>query len=146
MPTNDPKWETVNSNNTWHDNKIYVGDPIVPQTISPPQTTISPNVYPVSSPYVPGQGQHDHSLSNFNMEEFQRLHGQLDELHTDDDRIEDLIEMLEVQPTDQRPCASTFEIKGVRYSLFDILHAQMKFMFRMNILLIHRQLGRQDEE
>ena len=61
----------------------------------------------------------------------------------EDDSLEYLIEMLELDESSTGLC---LEVNGKKYSLTDILHAQMKYMVRLNVLLVHRQLGRANAE
>lgn len=119
------------SNVTIPDNySNYTGDPIVAPSVAPYRQQIYGNQYPAhyQDPVTSYQNPFEQGPSV---------------LEVTDPVLEDLIEMLEVEPNMQ---GFGIVVNGARYSLLDILHAQMKFMFRMNILLIHRQLGRNDAE
>lgn len=134
MATNgDPKFTQVNTTNTngvWgQGNAHYVGDPI-PANGYP--NIFSPNTYqasPLGPPWIPSAEDLIHQT-----------------VSVDDPALNNLIEMLELEPSEDLTTGLCLEINGARYSLLDILHAQMQFMFRMNILLIHRQLGRANED
>lgn len=129
MATNgDPKFTTTNTNGVWH-NHNYIGDPPVGNTYP---NVFAPNTYqpaPIGPPWIPAAEDLIHKT-----------------VKVDDPALDSLIEMLELEPSDDLTTGLCLEINGIRYSLLDILHAQMQFMFRMNILLIHRQLGRANED
>lgn len=118
---------TNNTGDHWN-NKYYVGDP--PYAPDTGQTAIKPGSYqvyggsPPATPIFPGQ---------------------MDVIIVDDPHLIDLIEMLELEETTEGQ-GLRLQIDGKQYSLIDIMYAQMKFMFRMNVLLIHRQLGRTNED
>lgn len=54
------------------------------------------------------------------------------------DGLDELCEMLGVSEGGQPPLLAG--VSGVRYSLVNVLRAQMELMVRLNVLLVHRRL------
>lgn len=61
--------------------------------------------------------------------------------------LDELAEVLEVYPVvPGQPGVMIRGVSGSLYSLFDILQSQTKLMMRLNTLLIHRNLGKNNDE
>lgn len=127
-------YDSITTDNTGQ-NPYYVGDP--PYDPQQGQTAIKPRVYKtmpnVGLPYSAPQGPIGPPGEP----------GPAGVIAIEDPHLLDLIEMLEIDESSEGLC---LQIEGRQYSLVDIMYAQMKFMFRMNVLLIHRQLGRTNED
>lgn len=95
-----------------------------------PNISIYPQKYTIASPNttIPGnQYQYDWNMAPDPWAAMPQIDG-----------LDELCEMLGISEGGQPPLLTG--VSGVRYSLVNVLRAQMELMVRLNILLVHRRL------
>jgi hypothetical protein len=116
------KYVTTNTNTT--DYKFTIAQP---QTMVAPQNTFAPSYghgHQVNPNYPPNYYTEPQSPDPWGGVQIEGL--------------DELCEMLGVPEGGQGPLLTS--VSGVRYSLVNVLRAQMELMVRLNVLLVHRRL------
>ena len=101
-----------------------------------PQHTFSTGVIPSNymGPYPASQTYHTQPIPGYN----QHIPEAVDPWAAPIDGLDELCEMLGVSEGGQPPLLAG--VSGVRYSLVNVLRAQIELMVRLNVLLVHRRL------